>query len=273
LSPQIALDDFRRARVLEPTSYSLPLEEGFVWLRMGHRSLASAAWAEAVRRAGTDRRNVFRTIILTASMRDAIARAILQKLAFAQSTLALDYLAQIPATEFRDALTIFLQPDPDLKGLTSEEKRELFQLWRERGGLSSLVAVIERHPEWLPLAWRAMASARAVAGDFQGACALMQKFCSETTLPAFETGQTLEQLRARAYQGANDFAAGYSLYREQMNRGQTDEALATARHFVDQSSAPAYFHLLEAQAWAANQDWRRSWNCWIAFEKAKAAKR
>jgi O-antigen ligase/tetratricopeptide (TPR) repeat protein len=273
LSPQIALDDFRRARVLEPTSYSLPLEEGFVWLRAGHSSLASAAWAEAVRRAGADRRNVFRTIILTASMRDATARGILQKLAFAQPTLALDYLAQAPATEFGDALTMFLQLDPDLKGLTIDEKRELFRLWRERGGLSSLVTAVERHPEWLPLAWRAMASARAAAGDFQVACALMQKFGSETTLPALETGQTLEQLRARAYQGSNDFAAGYSLYREQMNRGQTDEALATARHFVDQPTAPAYFHLLEAQAWAAKEDWRRSWNCWIAFERAKAAKR
>src|SRR5438105_1066608 len=150
-SPQIALADFRRARFLEPTSYSLPLEEGFVWLRAGHSSLASAAWAEALRRAGTDRRNIFRTIILTASMRDATARTILQKLAFAQPLLALDYLAQVPATAFGDPLRTFPPPDPDLKGLTSEEKRELFQLWRERGGLSSLVAVIERHPEWLPL--------------------------------------------------------------------------------------------------------------------------
>ena len=272
LSPQIALSDFRRARFLEPTSYSVPLEEGFVWLRMGHASLASAAWVEAVRRAGTDRRNVFRMIILTASMRDATARMILQKLAFAQPMLALDYLTQLPATEFGDALTVFLQSDPDLKGLTTEEKRELFLIWRERGGLSSLVAAIERHPEWLPLAWRAMASARAAAGDFQGAYALMQRFGGETALPALETGQTLEQLRVRTYQGTNDFAAGYSLFREQMNRGQTDEALTTARHFADQPTAPAYFHLLEAQAWGAKQNWQRSWNCWIAFEKAKAAK-
>jgi hypothetical protein len=273
LSPQIALGDFQRARFLEPTPYSLPLEEGFVWLRTGHPSLASAAWAEAVRRAGTDRRNVFRTIILTASMRDVAARTILRELAFARPMLAFDYLTQLPATEFGDALTVFLQSDPDLKGLTTEEKRELFHIWRERGGLSSLVAAIERHPEWLPLAWRAMASARASAGDFQGACALMQKFGSETALPKSEAGQSLEQLRARAYQGANDFVAGYSLFREQMTRGQTDEALATARHFVGQPTAPAYFHLLEAQAWGAKEDWQRSWNAWIAFEKAKAAKR
>jgi hypothetical protein len=92
-------------------------------------------------------------------------------------------------------------------------------------------------------------------------------------MPKSEAGQSLEQLRARAYQGANDFVAGYSLFREQMTRGQTDEALATARHFVGQPTAPAYFHLLEAQAWGAKEDWQRSWNAWIAFEKAKAAKR
>ena len=272
LSPQIALDDFRRAKFLEPTSYSLPVEEGFVWLRAGHPSLTSAAWAEALHRAGADRRNVFRTIILTASMRDATARTILQKLAFAQPMLALDYLGQLPATEFGDVLTVFLQADPDLKGLTTEEKRELFHVWRERGGLSSLVAAVERHPDWLPLAWRAMASARAAAGDFHSACALMQKFGSETTLPKPEVGQSLEQLRTRAYQGASNFTAGYSLFREQMSRGQTDEALATARHFIDQPTSPAYFRLLEAQAWAAKEEWQRSWNAWIAFEKAKAAK-
>src|SRR5207248_9632819 len=121
LSPRVALAGFRRARFLEPTSYSLRIEGGLVWLRMGHPSLASAAWAEAVRRAGTDRRNVFRTIILTASMRDATARTVLQELAFAQPMLALDYLAQVPATEFGDALRTFLRPDPDLKALRTEE--------------------------------------------------------------------------------------------------------------------------------------------------------
>jgi hypothetical protein len=49
-----------------------------------------------------------------------------------------------------------------------------------------------------------------------------------------------------------------------------DDALATIRHFTVTRKPPAYFHLLEAQAWAAKGNWERSWNAWQAFEKAKA---
>jgi len=49
-----------------------------------------------------------------------------------------------------------------------------------------------------------------------------------------------------------------------------DGALATIRHFTVTRKPPAYFHLLEAQAWAAKGNWERSWNAWQAFEKAKS---
>ncbi|MEY2492878.1 MAG: hypothetical protein QOH24_1829 [Verrucomicrobiota bacterium] len=272
LPAQVALEDFQRARFLEPTAYSVPLEEGFVWLRL-RPELAASAWAEALRRGGAGRHHVFRSIILTASLRDPRARAIIEQLAFSEPTLALEYLAQLPATEFQSALTNFLRPDPNLSALSPEEKRELFHLWRERGGLSSLLGLIERHPDWLPLAWRAVASSRAATGDFQGACALMQKFGSDAVFPPMQSGQSMEQLQTRAYQDANSFDAGFTLYREQMNRGRTDDALATARHFTGNPAAPAYFHLLEAQAWAAKQNWQRSWTAWVAFEKAEGKAR
>jgi O-antigen ligase len=268
LAPQLALEDFRRARFLAPTSYSVPLQEGFVWLGL-RPEFAAGAWAEALRRGGSDRHHVFRSIIFTASLRDPRAREIIEQLAFREPNLALEYLAQLPATEFHGALTKFLQPDPELAALKPEEKRELFHLWRERGGLASLLALIERHPDWLPLAWRAVASSRAATGDFQGACALMQTFGSDAIFPPMQSGESIGQLQTRAYQGATNFGAGFTLYREQMDRGQTDDALATARHFTENPSAPAYFHLLEAQAWAAKQNWQRSWTAWIAFEKAK----
>jgi O-antigen ligase len=268
LPPQLAREDFRRARFLEPTSYSVPLEEGFVWLRR-RPEFASNAWAEALRRSGVDRHNVFRSIIFTASLRDPRARAIIEELAFREPTLALEYLAQLPATEFHSALNKFLEPDPDLVALKPQEKSELFRLWRERGGLASLLAVIDRHPEWLPLAWRAVASSRAAAGDFQGACALMQEFGGDAAFPPIQSGQSIEQLQVRAFQGSNNFDAGFALYRAQMDRNRADDALATAQHFTGNPSAPAYFHLLEAQALAAKQDWRHSWAAWIAFEKAR----
>ena len=57
---------------------------------------------------------------------------------------------------------------------------------------------------------------------------------------------------------------------ERENRGLIDDALVTIRHFTVNRKPPAYFHLLEAQAWAAKKNWERSWNAWQTFEKAKA---
>ena len=113
-----------------------------------------------------------------------------------------------------------------------------------------------------------MAKARAAAGDFRGACELLQRYDSETTFPPLESGRSLEQLREAVYR-ADNFSAGYTLYREQMNRGQIRDALDTIRHFTNRGGVPIYFRLLEAQTWAANEKWEKSWIAWKDFEKAK----
>ena len=265
---QKALDDFRRARFLELNSEAVPLQEGLVWLP-SRPELAEIAWREALRRAGTQRQHVFRTMMLTAKLQDPNARAIIRRLAFSERDLALVYFAQLNAEEFRPAFSKFFDVDPDLTAMTAEEKRELFQLWDNRGDINALVAAVNKHPEWLQYTWRSIAKYRGSTGDFHGACELMKKFDSNVAFPAEETGQSIEQLRERVYHTTNDFSAAYSLYRQQMNRGLIDDALTTIRHFTEFRSPPTYFYFLEAQAWAAKNNWERSWNAWQAFENAK----
>jgi O-antigen ligase len=267
LPSQEALDDFRRARFLEPNSYAVPLQEGFAWL---HRrpELAAVAWRDALQRAGSKRTDVFRGIIYQATLTDPIARKIIEQLALGEQELALIYFAQLGSDEFRPAFAKFFGIDPDLLQMKPEEKRQLFELWDKRGDPAALLAAVEGHPEWLQYAWRPVAKARAVSGDFRGACELLQKYDSDTTFPPLETGQSLEQLRNGVYR-ADNFSAGYTLYREQVQRGQIRDALDTIRHFTNRGAVPAYFHLLEAQAWAANEKWESSWNAWKEFEKAK----
>jgi O-antigen ligase len=265
---QKALDDFRRARFLEPNSGSVPLQEGFVWLRV-RPDLALMAWREALRRAGPERKDVFRTIMFTAKLRDPAARQIIRQLAFSEHDLALVYFAQLNAEEFQPAFSKFFDADPDLVAMKPEEKREFFQLWDSRGDINVLIAAVNKHPDWLQFTWRTVAKYRGSSGDFRGACELMQKFDSNVVFPPEERGQSIEQLRERVYRDTNNFSAAYALYRQQMNRGSIDDALGTIRHFTVTRKPPAYFHLLEAQAWAAKNNWERSWNAWTKFEEAK----
>ncbi len=264
-----ALDDFRRARFLEPNSYALPLQEGFAWL---HRrpDLAGIAWREALQRAGPQASDVFRSIIFQATLADPIARKVIEQLALSQHNLALTYFAQLGAEEFRPAFAKFFGIDPDLLQMAPEEKRQLFELWDKRGDPAALLEAVNKHPDWVQFAWRPVAKARAAAADFRGACELLQKYNGETAFPPLQTGQSLEQLRDNVYR-ADNFAAGYTLYREQMQRGHIRDALDTVRHFTNRGAVPGYFHLLEAQAWAANEKWENSWNAWKEFEKGKGA--
>jgi hypothetical protein len=227
------------------------------------------AWREALRRAGTQRKDVFRDIMFTADLRDPTALPIIRRLAFSEHDLALAYFEQLNAQEFRPAFSKFFDADPDLTAMTPGEKREFFQLWDSRGDINALVAVVNKHPEWLQYTWRAVAKHRAGSGDFRGACELMEKYDRKTVLPPEETGQSLERLRDRVYRGTNDFSAAYTLYCQQINHGSIDDALATIRHFTFNRNPPVYFHLLEAQAWAAKNNWEKSWNAWSKFEEVK----
>lgn len=265
---QKALDDFHRARFLEPNSASLPLQEGFVWLR-SRPDLAEVAWGEALRRAGAKRKDVFRNIMFTADLRDPTSRPIIRRLAFSEHDLALVYFEELNALEFRPAFSKFFDADPDLTAMTPDQKREFFQLWDRRGDINALVAVVNKHPEWLQYTWRAVAKHRASSADFRGACELMEKYDSKTVLPPEETGQSLQRLRDRVYRGTNDFSAAYTLYRQQIRQGSIDDALATIRHFTFNRNPPVYFYLLEAQAWAAKSNWEKSWNAWNKFEEVK----
>jgi O-antigen ligase/tetratricopeptide (TPR) repeat protein len=265
---QKAVDDFRRARFLEPNSASLPLQEGFVWLR-SRPDLAEMAWREALRRAGAQRKDLFRNIMFTADLRDPTSRPIIRRLAFSEHDLALVYFEELNALEFRPAFSKFFDADPDLTAMTPDQKREFFQLWDSRGDINALVAVVNKHPEWLQYTWRAVAKHRASSGDFRGACELMEKYDSKTVVPPEETGQSLERLRDRVYRGTNDFSAAYTLYRQQMRQGSIDDALASIRHFTFNRNPPVYFYLLEAQAWAAKNNWEKSWNAWNRFEEVK----
>ena len=265
---QKALDDFCRARFLEPNSESVPLQEGFVWLR-SRPDLAEMAWREALRRAGAQRKDVFRNIMFTADLRDPTARPIIRRLAFSEHDLALAYFEELNALEFRPAFSKFFDADPDLTAMTPDQKREFFQLWDSRGDINALVAVVNKHPEWLQYTWRAVAKYRASSGDFRGACELMEKYDVKTVLPPEETGQSLERLHDRVYRGTNDFSAAYTLYRQQMSHGSIDDALATIRHFTFNRNPPVYFYLLEAQGWAAKNNWEKSWNAWNKFEEVK----
>ena len=266
----VALDDFRRARFLEPNAYEVPLMEGDFWLN-SRPLLAVSAWREALRRAGPQRAEVYARMLTNASMQSPQVSQILEQVGLQEHDLALAYLSRVSPQHFNAALAEFLKHDPDLKTLTDEEKLALFSLWSEHGDLDQLAASLQQHPKWLEYAWFGMSKYYAQKRDFRSAYELTQRYGEPAALPRVENSSSIGDLQNRLYTSPDNYGVGYALYRAQKEGGKLDDALLTLRHFTERPKAPAYFYYLEAQCWAEKGNWERAWQAWQQFQTAKTA--
>jgi len=265
--PAKALDDFRRARFLEPNSYEVPLAEGNVWLS-AQPSLAPTAFREALRRARSRRRDVYSGMLNTESLQNPEVARILEEVGLSQPDLALAYLSNVSGETFRRGLAQVLKKDPNLQSLSDTEKLVFFELWSERGDLEELMRSVQENPDWTRYAWLGIAKYNASKKDFRSAYEMIQRFGDAVALPRISPGASLEELENRYRAAPDNYGVGYALYREQLQHGRVDDALLTVRHFSERANSPAYFRFLEAQSWAAKQNWERAWNAWLAYREA-----
>ena len=260
-----AVDDFRRARFLEPTGYEVPLAEGNAWLPY-RPMLAVTAWREALRRAGPLRPEVYATVLSDASLASPEVSPFLEEIGLSEHDLTLPYLDRLSDAPFNRVFAQLLRNDPTLQSFSETEKLALFAFWSERGDPEEISRAVEQHPEWLGYAWLGMAKYKASKGDFRAAYELTQRYGEPVAFPRVAGNLSLQDLENRFHAAPDSSGIGYELYRAQMQNGRVDEALLTARHFSERPDSPAYFHFLEAQCWAEKQNWERAWNAWQAFQ-------
>jgi hypothetical protein len=266
--PADALADFRRARFLEPNVYEIPYEEGIVWLTT-EPNLAITAWREALRRARPQRGEVYGRMLALATQYSPRVHQSLEEFGMVHHDLAIVFLEHTGGAPFMTALRRFFEHDPALQTLSNEEKTKFFAYWAERGDAAELVREIETHPEWMNHAWRGVAKYHAQQKNFRKAFEASRRFEEPPVLPADAQGSSIDQLRQALHASPENYGIGFQLYREQMRAGKIDEALVTARHFTEQSSCPAYFHFLEADGWAAKEDWERAWKALQKFKSVR----
>ena len=153
----------------------------------------------------------------------------------------------------------------DLHPFYSPDQQSIY-IDSDRGDLNELARAVETHPEWMSQAWRAVAKYHSSRNDFRTAFDVVRRFGERPVLPEAAAGLSIDQLRQTLHAMPDNYGVGYQLYREQMRQGRTDEALVTVRHFTDLVGCPPYFHYLEAEAWAAKENWERAWKAWEKFQ-------
>src|SRR5213078_1938253 len=119
--PTNAVDDFRRARFLQPIEYEVPLTEGNAWLPY-RPILAVTAWREALRRAGPLRPEVYASMLSDASLSSPEVSPFLEAIGLSEHDLALPYLDRLSDASFNRALAQLLKNDPNLQSFSETEK-------------------------------------------------------------------------------------------------------------------------------------------------------
>lgn len=265
-----AVEDFRRARFLEPNVYEVPFEEGNVWIGASQPALALTAWREALRRAGAQRPEVYGRMLAVARQSSPRAHEGLEEFGMVHHDLALIFLEHSGGAPFMSALQRFLEHDPRLETFTPQEKITFFKHWAERGDAAELVRAVEKHPEWMKDAWRGVAKYHASQNDFRAAFEIVRRYGGAPALPPVEQGSSIDQLRQALHASPDNYGIGFQLYHQQMDQGKIDEALMTVRHFTDLPGCPRYFHFLEAEAWAAKGNWERAWKAREKYETGQS---
>jgi hypothetical protein len=266
--PAGALDDFRRARFLEPNGFEVPLAEGNAWLT-SQPVFATNAFREALRKGGARRAEIYSIILTNAYQQNPQVSRMIEQIGLARHDLVLPYLNRVSGETFQRGIEEVLKNDPELSTFTEPEKFALFTLWSERGDPGQLSIKVQEHSNWTPYAWLGLAKSYAGRNDFRAAYELTQRYGEAVALPNAGSGSSLEELQNRFYATPDNYAVGYALFRAQMQRGRVDDALVTVRHFTERATAPAYFHFLEAECWAAKKNWELAWNAWQTFRAAQ----
>jgi hypothetical protein len=262
-----AVSDFQRARFLEPNGYEVPFHEGLFWLSRHEPILALTAWREALQRAGTRKSAVYGEMFFRSPANVEFLRE-LTAAGANDPDLILVGLDRVARERFDIVCAKMRELNPDLLNFTPKQRERLFGLWAERGNFDEFVHAVEAHPDWKSAAWEGMAKYYAKKQDYRSAVVTTLQYAPRPAMPVPNESISLESLQQQFRADVNNFSVGCELYQKQMREHQVEDALATVRHFTASPGVPAYFHFLEAEAWAIKGNWERAWNSWLTFDRS-----
>ena len=144
-SPARALDDFRRARFLEPNAYQLPFEEGRAWLGW-QPTLALTAWREALQRQGAEEAGLYAQMLADATNYDTNVHAGLREFADDRPGLMIKYLEAATRLNSRRRCAICSRPIPRSCSLLPRQKTTALRIVVEHDSLDEMLRVVASAP-------------------------------------------------------------------------------------------------------------------------------
>jgi tetratricopeptide (TPR) repeat protein len=169
------------------------------------------------------------------------------------------YLSSATDEEFASLLHELVDAHPALETFTPEEKRELFQVWHDRGDAAELVRRLEEDTAWQKDGWPVLAAHKAKDGDFHGAYEVALKNVPAPRPRAARTQADVADLTRVFHLAPHDIDAGLDLYEAQRREGRFDDALATLDQLAKLPQPPASVLYHRGVTLAAKGDYASAW--------------
>ncbi|WP_395730533.1 O-antigen ligase family protein [Prosthecobacter sp.] len=265
-----ALLDFSRSRALDPTYALTCYTEGVFWLDFDPQ-YAVVGWREFLRRypeAAPGDYGYYRQM-LNYSHQHPELREPLWTLA-TTSELKFEFLRSVQTRdEFDRCLKSLLVQQPDLRGLDSAHRKNLFSMWYQHGNQEALITALETNRKWQEDGWRTLAEHYARNSDFQRACQTAIPYLTSVVRTSPGTSTNIAALERALLYNPTDVRSGIDLFQAQKTQGDIDGALRTLEKVAAFPNAPAYVRQEIATLYMMKQDFRRAWeNLREAMQKA-----
>jgi tetratricopeptide (TPR) repeat protein len=256
-----ALDDFNRARVLEPKNINLCQEEAAFWLKF-EPNMAIVPWRSLLER--TNNAWNYGSMLQLARPHPTLALNV-RKLATTPAMLATILSTTQPGPDWAIALKALLDLDPNLSKIDLDQRKQVLSLWQQRGDRDQLVTMLESHPGWHADSWPLLAEEYARKTEFEKAWNLQRKYAYASSPQEVSSGTLFENLERNFALKPTDARLGVDLYFAQKKRGLLDEASRTLDRLQALPDPPSFLNLEKAALFAERKDFRR------AYETMKSA--
>jgi hypothetical protein len=261
-TPDAAQADFARAYFLQPQTPELYYAEGRAWLDR-EPELAVAAWAKALNAAPDKMDDGLFLRMLADGGASKDARQWLKRLARSDLDHYIKFLSLLRAEEFKTELASLFETDPDLKQLTPEQRKRVFELWRKRDS-ASMAEKLEANPHWQDVGWLPLAQSLASRKKFQEAYSLAITNVTEPAIPKSVREGSVEELE-RIMTAGDDLVTGVALYTAYISDSREGDALKILRRLSKSADTPGYIHYLEATLAAKAGDYAAAWAALAKF--------
>ncbi|MEI6537439.1 MAG: hypothetical protein WCN98_18995, partial [Verrucomicrobiaceae bacterium] len=225
LPPQAALEDFARARYLEPNNAAICNTEALIWMHY-YPKYSVPAWRIAMERDRPRALSHYFSTMCSLLNTHPELRSAVRDLA-TEPSFKLYYLGYSEGEDFTTTLKDLLQLQPTLGIFTPEDRLQLFRLWYAKGNRAELLDALESHSDWRTEGWPVLVTDRVDKGDLMGACQLaMENLQTPIDGTTRRTGD-IETLRRNFLFHSNDYTYGLDLYEAEKAKNLINDALVT----------------------------------------------